>query len=166
MTLRYMSNIAHSYCTNVQQVSMAASGATSNVYMLAYSFLCLRIPDKDQFHAVTSITSASMEFGIFVGSVMSQIIVSLSGGKYTTLPYYNATSNMIYNCICVQVEIVVKKCIYYNKTRKNSWFQSFAKSEWGEMNVTTLSKIFSSQAGINKKYKSFQNYDLGTNTVS
>lgn len=72
---------------------MAGIGATSNAYILGFSYLYTQISDRQQYQKATSIVSVSLQLGIFCGSVFSQIIVGMTGGYYTYLPYCNASGN-------------------------------------------------------------------------
>lgn len=73
------------------QVGVAGIGASSNAYILGFSYLYSQISDRQQYQKATSIVSTSLQLGVFCGSVLSQIIVSTTGGIYTILPYCNAS---------------------------------------------------------------------------
>lgn len=73
---------------------MAGIGSTSNALILVYSYFYAQISDRKQYQKTTSIAFVSLELGIVFGSILSQIIVSLSGGIYTVLPYCNAFGNI------------------------------------------------------------------------
>jgi len=74
---------------------VAGIGATSNAYILGFSYLYSQISDRQQYQKATSIISVSLQLGIFCGSVLSQTIVSTTGGIYTILPYFNASGNYL-----------------------------------------------------------------------
>ncbi|VVC41678.1 Reduced folate carrier,Major facilitator superfamily domain [Cinara cedri] len=72
------------------RVSMVGIGATSHTFVLGYSYLFSQIDDTKLYQSATSIISFSLLFGIFVGSILAQIITSTSQGVYSALPYCNA----------------------------------------------------------------------------
>lgn len=57
---------------------------------VASCYLFARIKEKKHFQKSASIAAVGLELGKFFGDVSGQIIVSLSGGRYTALPYCNA----------------------------------------------------------------------------
>lgn len=73
---------------------MAGIAATTNAYVLVFSYFYAQISDRQHYQKVTSIVSVSLELGIVFGSILSQIIVSKTGGIYTILPYCNAFGNI------------------------------------------------------------------------
>ncbi|XP_008178375.1 thiamine transporter 1-like isoform X1 [Acyrthosiphon pisum] len=81
------------------RVGVAGIGATSNAYILGFSYLYSQISDRKQYQKATSIISVSLQLGIFCGSVLSQLIVSMTGGIYSILPYFNASA-MFLAVIC------------------------------------------------------------------
>jgi len=57
---------------------------------VASCYLFARIEDRKHFQKSASIAAVGLELGKFFGDVSGQIIVSSSGGSYTSLPYCNA----------------------------------------------------------------------------
>jgi len=57
---------------------------------LASCYLFARIEDRKYFQKSVSTAAVGLELGKFFGDVSGQIIVSSSGGSYTSLPYCNA----------------------------------------------------------------------------
>lgn len=59
----------------------------------AYSYLCAQIDDTDQLQMAISIVTAIMELGKVAGDLLGQLIVNVTGGSYTVLPYCNVVGN-------------------------------------------------------------------------
>lgn len=76
------------------RLGTAGISATSNAYILGFSYLFSQISDRQQYQEATSIVSVSLQLGIFCGSVFSQLIVNITGGAYTILPYCNAAGRL------------------------------------------------------------------------
>ncbi|CAH1720414.1 unnamed protein product [Aphis gossypii] len=74
------------------RLGTAAINAASNAYIIGFSYLFSQISDRQQYQKATSIVSVSLQLGIFCGSIFSQIIVSITGGTYTILPYCSAAA--------------------------------------------------------------------------
>lgn len=66
--------------------------------MIAFCYLYAKIEDVEKFQMATGIVSAAIQLGKVVGDFSAQIIVNMTGGIYTILPYCNVFSNQtIYN---------------------------------------------------------------------
>ncbi|XP_022169850.1 folate transporter 1-like isoform X2 [Myzus persicae] len=119
------------------RVGVAGIGATNNAYILGFSYLYSQISDRQQYQKATSIVSASLQLGIFCGSVLSQIIVSTSGGIYTILPYCNASA-MFLAVICA--------CLFPAKKK-----HSFRLENVLNENTRLLEKGFKNKTEIREK---------------
>ncbi|XP_060853749.1 folate transporter 1-like isoform X2 [Rhopalosiphum padi] len=93
---------------SLSELGMAGISATSNTYILGFSYLYSQISDRQQYQKATSIVSVSLQLGIFCGSVFSQIIFSTTGGIYTILPYCNASAMFL---------SVISACLFPTKIR-------------------------------------------------
>ncbi|XP_025193682.1 thiamine transporter 2-like isoform X2 [Melanaphis sacchari] len=99
-------------------LGMVGIGATSNIFILGFSYLVSQISDKQQYQKATSIVSVSLQLGVFCGSVFSQIIVSTTG-IYTFLPYLNASAMLL---------SVISACLFPTK-KKHSFRMANVPSE-------------------------------------
>ncbi|XP_015374277.1 PREDICTED: thiamine transporter 1-like, partial [Diuraphis noxia] len=72
------------------KVSMFFYGSAYCTTTVASCYLFACIEDKKHFQKSASIAAVGLELGKFFGDVSGQIIVSSSGGSYTSLPYCNA----------------------------------------------------------------------------
>ncbi|KAL4144143.1 hypothetical protein QTP88_006369 [Uroleucon formosanum] len=72
------------------KVSMFFYGSAYCTTTVATCYLFARIEDRKHFQKSASTAAVGLELGKFFGDVFGQIIVSSSGGSYTSLPYCNA----------------------------------------------------------------------------
>ncbi|XP_060877297.1 thiamine transporter 1-like [Metopolophium dirhodum] len=72
------------------KVSMFFYGTAYCTTIVASCYLFACIEDRKHFQKSASIVAVGLQLGKFFGDISGQIIVSSSGGSYTSLPYCNA----------------------------------------------------------------------------
>ncbi|XP_025193678.1 thiamine transporter 2-like, partial [Melanaphis sacchari] len=102
------------------RVSAFGVGSIHSADRIAFCYLFAKIKNVEQYQIAISIVTTAKQLGIVLGDISAQIIVNVTGGVYTILPYCNIFSLLL---------ALIWACSFPSVDQKNDWHKSKGPNE-------------------------------------